>query len=91
MKKAMCVYLSENDIKDAFKKKGFDVVVDCDIGVLNVFARGGYDEQEKFNNAGLDFEEVIGEHIGEEVFSIVARDGDQWLPANFIAFLKNNT
>lgn len=91
MKKATCIYLTENDIKNAFKKKGFDVVVDCDMGVLNVFARGGYNEQEKFNNAGLDFEEVIGEHIGEEVFSIVARDGYQWFPAHFIAFLKNNT
>lgn len=90
MKKATCVYLDVNDIKNAFKKKGYDVVVDYDMGVVNVFAHGGYDEQVKFNEANLDFEETIGEYIGEEVFSIVARDGDQWFPTDFVAFLKNN-
>lgn len=88
MKKATCVYLNEEDIEDAFKKKGFDVAVDADMGVLHVFCSGNKEMREKFDNARFDFEAVLGEYLGEDVFSIVTRDGDQWFPADFIAFLK---
>lgn len=88
MKKATCVYLTEKDIQNAFKKKGFDVTVDYDMGTLHVFCRGGSEMQEKFDNDCDDFEAVVGEYIGEDVFSIVTRDGAQWFPADFVAFLR---
>lgn len=88
MKKTTCVYLNEEDIENAFKKKGFDVAVDADMGVLHVFCSGNKAMREKFDNECYDIEAVISEYIGEDVFSIVTRDGDQWFPADFIAFLK---
>lgn len=88
MKKATCVYLNEEDIEDAFKKKGFDVAVDCDMGVLNVFCSGNKEMRKKFDNARVDIESVLSEYFDEDVFSIVARDGDQYFPADFIAFIR---
>lgn len=88
MKKATCVYLNEEDIEDAFKKKGFDVAVDADMGVLHVFCSGNKEMREKFDNARFDIESVLSEYFDEDVFSIVARDGDQYFPADFIAFIR---
>lgn len=88
MKKTTCVYLNEGDIKDAFKKKGFDVTVDADMGVLHVYCCGDKEMREKFDNGYEDFEAVLSEYFDEDVFSIVARDGDQWFPADFIAFIR---
>lgn len=88
MKKTTCVYLNEEDIKNAFKKKDFDVAVDFDMGVLNVFCSGNKAMREKFNNDCDDLETVLSKYIGEDVFSIVVSDGDQLFPADFIAFLK---
>lgn len=88
MKKVTCVYLNEEDIEDAFKKKGFDVAVDCDMGVLHVFCSGNKEMREKFDNARFDIESVLSEYFDEDVFSIVARDGDQYFPADFIAFIR---
>lgn len=88
MKKTTCVYLNEEDIEDAFKKKDFDVAVDADMGVLHVFCSGNKAMREKFDNECDDIKAVISEYIGEDIFSIVTRDGDPWFPADFIAFLK---
>lgn len=88
MKKTTCVYLNEEDIENAFKKKGFDVTVDADMGVLNVFCSGNKAMCEKFNNDCDSMEAVLSKYLGEDVFSIVISDGDQLFPADFIAFLK---
>ena len=88
MKKATCVYLNEEDIKDAFKKKGFDVEVDCDMGVPYVYCSGNKAMRDKFNNSCAYIEVVLSKYFDEDIISIVARDGDQNFPADFIAFIR---
>lgn len=87
MKKTTCVYLNEEDIKDAFKQCGFDVTVDADMGVLCIDFKNDDDDM-RFYDTYNDYEDVISKYVGEDVASVISRDGDQFIPADFVAFLK---
>lgn len=87
MKKTTCVYLNEEDIEDAFKKKGFDVTVDADMGVLCIYFKNDDDDM-RFYDTYNGYEDVISKYVGEDVGFVIARDGDQFIPSNFVAFLK---
>lgn len=87
MKKATCVYLSYNDIHDAFKQRGFDVTVDADMGVLYIYFKNDDDEM-MFYDTYNDYEDLMSKYVGEDIGSIIARDEDQPIPSNFVAFLK---
>ena len=87
MKKATCVYLSYNDIHDAFKQCGFDVTVDADMGVLYIYFKNDNDEI-RFYDTYNGYEDVISKYVGENVGFIIARDEDILIPSAFVAFLK---
>lgn len=87
MKKATCIYLSYNNIHDAFKQCGFDVTVDADMGVLCIYFKNDDDEM-RFYDTDNGYEDVISKYVGEDVGFVIARDGDQFIPSNFVAFLK---
>lgn len=87
MKKVTCVYLSYNDIQDAFKKCGFDVMVYADMGVPCIYFKNDEDDM-RFYNTYNGYNDVMSKYIGTDIGFIIARDGDQSIPADFVAFLK---
>ena len=87
MKKATCVYLNKQDIKNAFKQCGFDVTVDADMGVLYIYFKKDDDEM-RFYDTYNGYEDVISKYVGENVGFIIARDEDMLIPSAFVAFLK---
>lgn len=87
MKKTTCVYLNDEDIEHAFKQCGFDVTVDADMGVLCICFNNDDDDM-RFYDTYNGYEDVISKYVGEDVSFVIARDGDQFIPSNFVAFLK---
>lgn len=57
------------------------------MGVLCIYFKND-DDDIRFYDTYNGYEDVISKYVGEDVGFVIARDGDQFIPSNFVAFLK---
>lgn len=88
MKKVECVCLSKDDVKDAFKKKGYEVVMYSTGSIPHPFCCGCTEMKNDFDNNNINLNDALSEYIGKEVFFVLACEQDKWFPSDFVAFVR---
>ena len=88
MKKVECVCLSQDDVKDAFKKKGYEVAMYSTGSIPHPFCCGYTEMKNDFDNNNINLNDVLSEYIGKEVFFVLACEQDKWFPSDFVAFVR---
>lgn len=88
MKKVECVCLSQDDVKDAFKKKGYEVAMYSTGSIPHPFCCGCTEMKNDFDNNNINLNDVLSEYIGKEVFFVLACERDKWFPSDFVAFIR---
>lgn len=89
MTKAECIYLTRNDINDAFREKGYEVAIYSNKNIPYVFCCGDTAMKNKFDDNNVNLIDVVSEYIGKDVFfMLTCCKGDKWSPDHFIAFIR---